>query len=123
MSICAKGLATILICSTIFALLSLPLILGKVPPNGVYGYRTPATLADEALWYDANAYFGRRCLLASLLSACAARALYAWQDLSPEACLPVSVVLLGAPVAVAGGLTARFVRSTQALSRSASESR
>jgi len=123
MSIYAKGLVTVLICSGVFALISLPLILRKVPPNPVYGYRTRATLADEALWYDANAYFGRKFLLASLLSACAAIALHAWQGLSPEAYLPVSVVLLAAPVALAGALTSRFVRAIRAASGSTGDSR
>ena len=27
-------------------LLSVPMILGKVPPNGVYGFRTPKTLSS-----------------------------------------------------------------------------
>jgi len=82
----------------------------KVPPNRVYGYRTRATLSDEALWYKVNAYFGLRFLLASLLSTCIAVVLFEWQGLSPQVCLPVSLILLLAPVAVAGLLTSRFVR-------------
>jgi uncharacterized membrane protein len=111
MSVFAKSLVTVLICSTVFALLSVPLILRKVPPNPVYGYRTRATLAGEALWYDANAYFGSRFLLCSLLSAGVAIALYVWRALPADLCVPVSVVLLGAPVAATGALTSRFIRS------------
>jgi uncharacterized membrane protein len=114
MSVFAKGLVTVLACSAVFALVALPLILRKVPPNPVYGYRTRVTLGDEALWYRVNAYFGLRLLLASLLSACIAAALFAWQGLSPQAYLPVSVVLLFAPVAIAGLLTSRFVRVIRA---------
>jgi len=111
MSVFAKGLVTILICSVVFCLLSLPLILRKVPPNPVYGYRTRATLTDEALWYDANAYFGSRFLVASLVSACIAVALFEWQGLSAQTYLPVTIALLAAPVAVAGLLTSRFIRA------------
>lgn len=39
--------------------LSVPLMLRRVPPNGGYGLRVPATLKDEGVWYDANAASGR----------------------------------------------------------------
>ena len=110
MNVFTKGLVTILVCSIIFSLVSLPLIFRKVPPNPVYGYRTRAMLGDEALWYNVNAYFGLRFLLASLASGCMALVLFWWEGLSPQAYLPVSVVLLSAPVAVAGLLTSRLVR-------------
>jgi len=114
MTIFDKGLVTILICSAVACLLSVPLILRRVPPNPVYGYRTRATLSDEALWYDANAHFGSRFLLASLASAFVALALFAWPIFSPQTYLPVTVVLLTAPVALAGLLTSRFVRAKNA---------
>jgi uncharacterized membrane protein len=114
MSVFAKGLITILGCSAVFAALSIPLILRKVPPNPVYGYRTRATLNDEALWYEVNAYFGVRFLVASLVSAFVAVGLFEWRGLSPAAYLDVSIALLLAPVAIAGLLTSRFVRAIQA---------
>ncbi len=109
MTIFDKGLTTVLTCDALFILLSIPLALRKVKPNVVYGYRTRATLSDEAVWYEANAYFGQRFLAASLVSAAVAWYLSDSALLSPQAYLPVSVVLLGAPVAVAGILTSRFV--------------
>lgn len=36
-----------------------PLMLRRVPPNGFYGLRVPATFKDEKVWYDANAASGR----------------------------------------------------------------
>ena len=119
MSVFEKSLVTILVCSVVFALVSIPLILRRVPPNPVYGYRTRATLSDKALWYEVNAYFGSRFLLASLLSACIAVALFEWQGLSPQAYLRVSVVLLLAPVVVAALLTSRFVGVLRAAGRRA----
>jgi uncharacterized membrane protein len=104
-----KGFMTILACDALFVLVAIPLALRKVRPNVAYGYRTRATLADEGRWYEANAYFGRRFIVASLASAAAAFFLSSPGLLSPDAFLPVSVVLLGAPVAVAGVLTSRFV--------------
>ncbi len=109
MQVFEKSLFTVLACDALFVLVSIPLVLRKVRPNPVYGYRTRATLTDEALWYEANAYFGRRFIAASLVSALAAWILSESAALSPEAVVPVSVALMGAPVAVAGILTTRFV--------------
>ena len=45
---------------------SLPLIFRKVRPNKLYGVRTNKTLSDENIWYEANAYFGKDLLRASI---------------------------------------------------------
>jgi uncharacterized membrane protein len=47
--------------------LSLPLMLRWIPPNHVYGLRSPATLRDTSVWYDANALSGRHLLTLGLL--------------------------------------------------------
>ena len=39
--------------------LSVPMIKRWVKPNLWYGFRTSKTLADEKVWYEANAYSGR----------------------------------------------------------------
>jgi len=56
--------------------LSVPLILHKIPPNGMYGFRLPATLDNPNLWYKANAYAGRRFLVVGLGTAMGAIILY-----------------------------------------------
>ncbi len=109
MTIYEKGLITILVVDAVSILISIPLVLRKIGPNVVYGYRTRATLSDPALWDEANALFGRRLIAASLVSALAALFLARPGLLAPDTFLPVSVVLLGAPVAVAGVMTSRFV--------------
>lgn len=53
--------------AVLIALLAVPLILGAVPPNRVYGIRTRRTLADARLWYAANRAGGWLLLAASLL--------------------------------------------------------
>ena len=45
---------------------SLPLILALIPPNRVYGVRTPETLNDPQLWYQVNRYGGWALLVSSL---------------------------------------------------------
>jgi uncharacterized membrane protein len=37
-----------------------------VKPNRLYGVRTQKTLSDQALWYEANSYFGKDLLMASI---------------------------------------------------------
>ncbi len=46
-------------------LLSIPLIMGLIPPNRGYGVRTSKTIADPHLWYQANRFGGWILLLAS----------------------------------------------------------
>src|SRR5439155_21719602 len=41
-----------------WVIISIPLILKLVPPNGIYGFRIPATQASRAIWYPANAFMG-----------------------------------------------------------------
>jgi hypothetical protein len=43
--------------------LSIPLTLRWVPRNYVFGFRVAATLANDSVWYDANAQFGRHTFL------------------------------------------------------------
>ncbi len=50
------------------ALSGIPLMLRKVPPNRLYGFRVPATLKDEQVWYEANAHSGLLMLLCGLAS-------------------------------------------------------
>ena len=67
-----NGYAVILFSSAILAvlciILSIPLILRKVPPNLVYGLRIKKTLADPTLWYSANRITGWFFFCAGVLS-------------------------------------------------------
>jgi len=71
-----KTLITILACDLLFILIAIPLILRRVPPNPVYGFRTRTTLADENIWYATNAYFGRNFVISSIISGIAVYLLY-----------------------------------------------
>jgi len=109
MTVFEKGLITMAGCAALFAVLAIPLMLRMVPRNVVYGYRTRATLTDDALWYAANAHFGRGLLIASVISIVALWVLYTTQTLSPQMFLGASVAALVVPSAIAGLVTARFV--------------
>ncbi len=41
-----------------------PMALRKVPPNGLYGFRTPKTMSDPRVWYDANQRAGINMIVA-----------------------------------------------------------
>lgn len=56
--------------------LSVPLILHKIPPNGLYGFRIPSTLENPKLWYKVNAYAGGRFLVVGLGTAVGSIILY-----------------------------------------------
>ena len=63
----------------LLALISVPLILGKVGPNPWYGFRVKKTLDDPVAWYAANRYAAWWMLVAVGLSC--------W---SPPASIPCS---------------------------------
>ncbi len=50
---------TFLLDGLLLAGVSLPLVASRVKRNPFYGFRTPKTLASDAVWYPANRYAGR----------------------------------------------------------------
>ncbi len=48
--------------------ISIPLLLRKIPPNVLYGFRTRKTLSDRAVWYEAN-YLGALDLILASVAA------------------------------------------------------
>lgn len=51
--------------AVIFIVLSVPLVLGLMPPNRFYGVRTRRTLSSRAVWYRANRVAGWGVMAAS----------------------------------------------------------
>jgi hypothetical protein len=49
--------------------ISIPLIVEIVPPNGSYGFRTPLSRSSPAVWYAANAFMGWALTVAAVISA------------------------------------------------------
>jgi hypothetical protein len=64
--------------------LSIPMILGKIPPNGLYGFRVKKTMENPAIWYPVNAYSGKWLLAVGLIEALAAVGLYYLPGLSVD---------------------------------------
>ncbi len=68
----------------LLALISLPLIAGKVKPNPFYGFRVPLTLENPEIWYATNKYFAKRQLIVALIEIGAAIGLYFWPNITMD---------------------------------------
>ena len=88
----------------VFLGVAVPLIRKKVPPNRFYGLRTSATLADEAVWYEANARAGRDVFRLGLLVAVAGTGLY-FVD------VPVLLKVMAWLVVIEAGLMGVLIRA------------
>jgi hypothetical protein len=106
-----KGLVTVLVIDFVFVVLSIPLILRKVPRNIVYGFRTCATLSDDFVWYETNAYFGRGLVVSSFVSAAVVFVLFEVPGVSQRFFFVSTIGALVVPPLVATLLTLRFARS------------
>ena len=52
-------------------IMGLLLLLGKIKPNALYGFRTVKTVSNDEIWYKVNKYFGRGFIVAgSIVIAC-----------------------------------------------------
>lgn len=88
----------------LLALISLPLVLRKVPPNSLYGLRVHATFADREVWYAANAAAGRDLVIVGLGVA----ALGLWLGTMPTL-EPMTRALVGSGALVLGLLVATAI--------------
>jgi len=48
-------------------ILSIPLILEKVPRNGLYGFRTQKTQSSDEIWYKSNKFIARDLFISGLI--------------------------------------------------------
>ena len=83
----------------------LPLKRRKIKPNWFYGFRTPATLKDEALWFDVNEKAGKDMLVLGNVLAVLAAAMFGLKVV-PGAFTGVCVawILMGSALLVGRGI-------------------
>jgi len=48
-------------------ILGIPLLLEKIKPNWLYGFRLPYTLSSDEIWYKSNKYVGRDFIVAGFI--------------------------------------------------------
>jgi uncharacterized membrane protein len=53
--------------AVIIFIAAIPLILGLIPRNRLYGIRTQKTLSDDSMWYRSNRLGGWAMLLSSVI--------------------------------------------------------
>ena len=104
--------------SLVLISLTVPLILRKIPPNGLYGFRVPRTLRDPVVWYEANAYAGKCLLGAGVAILVGAPALFFLvpgldKDAYAIACAVVSLLALGVAVTLSFRFLNRIPKSTE----------
>lgn len=56
------------IVGVIYIVLGVPLALGRVAPNDLYGVRIPKTMEDSDIWYSMNRTCGRAMVVCGALS-------------------------------------------------------
>ena len=107
-----------LVVGMVFVAVAIPLIRRRIPPNGGYGLRVPATFADEWVWYEANARAARALVALGLALAALALVLPELWPLTPDQLIwiLVAVLLLGVlTTAVWGwGMAERLLRERRA---------
>jgi hypothetical protein len=103
-----RSLVTVLAVDLVIALVSIPLILRKIPRNAAYGVRTRATMSSDAVWYDANAFGGRALLLSSIASALLMIWFAGIEGLAARTVMNGSIAILAGPPLLAVVLTLRY---------------
>jgi uncharacterized membrane protein len=111
-----KALVTMLVCASLFIVFAIPLVVRKVPRNSVYGFRTQATLSNDFVWFEANAHFGRRLLVAAVFSVVAVLVLY-YTALSPVIFVYSALAALITPALVAALDTVLYLRALRKADR------
>lgn len=79
----------------LFAALAVPLWKGRVPPNQVYGVRTPAAFRSESNWYHLNRVGGRWLFRIGLALVALGLGLLLWRP-APEVAIGIAI---GGPLA------------------------
>lgn len=83
--------------------ISLPLAMGKIRPNDLYGIRNKKTLSNNDLWYFTNRVYGISMIISGIIFFCLSLLLESWQHSDHELMVNLSLFILTtlAPVLIA----------------------
>ncbi len=95
----------------LLAVLSVPLIMGKIPPNGLYGFRVKKTMENPDIWYPVNAVGGKWLLAAGLVLALAAVGLFFVPGISLDVYSYVTLAVWAVLFTIAMVATFRYMNS------------
>jgi uncharacterized membrane protein len=93
--------------SLIWVAIGLPLYFKKVPPNRLYGFRTPTTLSSKEIWYPANQRLGRNFAFLGLIDFVVMSLIY----LIGSAQLPIAGIILAMAAVTVVSLIACLIDS------------
>ena len=100
--------------SVLIVCLAVPMALHRVPPNGIYGYRTAKTQSTEKIWYQANTYAGKALIVAGSVAGVLSLAtigLLKSGAMNAGQALIAAVLFESIPLLVAVLFSARYVSS------------
>lgn len=92
-------------------LLLLPLLWGKIPPDGLYGFRVRATLDNPRIWYAANRFAAKRLLWSGATFAVAALILHSVPGISVDVYALGCLFLFAAPFTFGLIQSVRYAKS------------
>jgi hypothetical protein len=85
-------------CGMLLTVVAWPLLLGKIPPNPVYGFRLSPALDDPTIWYRTSTHSARRLIVVGACTIIAAIALIFVPGLTIDTyaldCLGIFLVVL-----------------------------
>lgn len=91
--------------------ISIPMILKKIKPNGLYGFRVKKTLENPDIWYAVNSYSGKWLLATGLLVTAAAVGLIFLPALSVDVYALSVLAVFVIPFAVGLAASVRYLNS------------
>lgn len=100
-----------LISGALLMALSLPLVWRKIPPNGLYGFRVAKSLNNPQVWYEVNAYSGKRLFWTGLSTVVAAAALYRVPDIGVDAYALGVLAVFSVVMAISLVQSVKYLRS------------
>jgi len=93
----------------ILFIVAVPLALGLIPRNRLYGFRTRTTLADDSTWFRVNRFAGFGIMVASAIYAAVAAANPYYRDFSVWL---LHLAAFAIPLVIALSLSAASVKRT-----------
>jgi hypothetical protein len=95
----------------LLCILSIPMILKIVKPNGLYGFRVKKTLENPDIWYTANCYSGKWLLATGLITIMTAIVLACMPDLSIDAYALAVLAVFSIAFAISIMASVRYLKS------------
>jgi hypothetical protein len=95
----------------LLSIISVPMILKKIKPNGLYGFRVKKTLENPEIWYAVNSYSGKWLLGTGLVIVAAAIGLSFLPALSLDAYALAVLAVFVLAFAVSIAASVRYLNS------------